>query len=396
MFDGDDDHPATGCLHDVRLREQFQRTETDDTRHADWRRLVSTQRLALHRVCDSSHGDDGVLPSVGVRVWTAVAYTFVAAISWGEIELLHRLVFRNHGDLDFVLRNVQGILHGTPVWKNFQQRFLGPWCVAVLDAVTGDRTVSLEYFLAATAVAANVLLFELMSRRAGNVLRPLWAVVALAAVRVVLAYKLEYPWDGLNVLLFLTFGDFAARGRPLLSLAPLLVAGTLNHEAVLYVPLWYLIAAFDAPASRKRSALDAVAVLATMSVSIFALRELYYVGRPPSRDVVEASTPLVGNPLHVSHNLRCLLVHDWRLGALVSVGFVVAAVLFVALWTLRVHRASALWSLCVLASILCFGYVNETRLYLPLAAFWLSRLGPTGRTHAARVMTDVHGVQVAT
>ena len=87
-------------------------------------------------------------------------------MSWGESELLGRSVFRNRGDLDFVLRNIQGVLDGTPVWKNFQQRFLGPWCVAALDSVTGDRVASLRYFLWALALAANVLLFELVRRRA--------------------------------------------------------------------------------------------------------------------------------------------------------------------------------------------------------------------------------------
>jgi hypothetical protein len=334
-----------------------------------------------------------LLPSVPVR---AVLYASIAAISWGEHALLGRLVFRNHGDLDFVLRNVQGILDGTPVWKNFQQRFLGPWCVAILDGVTGDRVTSLRYFQVATVFAANVLLYELLRRRTDNVVRALWAVVALVVARVALAYKLEYPWDGLNVLLFVAFGDHVARHRPLLLFAPLLVAGTLTHEAVLYVPLWYLIAAFHNAAPRpaaKRSALEAGVVLLTMSASIFALRELFYLGRPPALDVTEPGTPVIGNPLHVSHNLRCLFDIDWRLGALVSVGFVLASVLFVVLWILRVHRTSALWSLCVLASIVCFGYVNETRLYLPLAAFWLSYLGPIERAQSTH---DVHGVQVAT
>jgi hypothetical protein len=308
----------------------------------------------------------------------AVGYALVAGISWGENELLQRLVFRNQGDLDFVLRNVQGILNGTPVWKNFQQRFLGPWCVAVLDNVTGDRVASLRYFLAATVLAANVLLFELLRRRGERVLRASLAVVGLALVRVLLAYKLEYPWDGLNVLLFLAFGDWAARRGKLLSLAPLLVAGTLNHEAVLYIPVWYLFAAVDREKpdlAGKRSVLVAGGVLTTMSVAIFALRDLFYAGPPPFTDVViEPGTPVISNPLHLSHNLECLRVHEWSAGSSISVGFVAAAVLLVGLCAVRVHRASALWSLGVLASILCFGYVNETRLYLPLAAFWLSYL----------------------
>jgi len=133
-----------------------------------------------------------------------------------------------------------------------------------------------------------------------------------------------------------------------------------------------------------------------MGVAIYALRELFYVGRPQSADLIEPGTPIISNPLHVVHNLNCLLVHDWRMSALISVGFIVATLLFAVLWTLRIHRASALWSLCVLGSILCFGYVNETRLYLPLAAFWLSHLAPIGRAHSARPMHDVHGVQVAT
>jgi hypothetical protein len=290
------------------------------------------------------------------------------------------LLFKSRVDLDFVLENVQGVLDGTPDWKNFQQRLLGPVAVAMLDAVTGDRVASLRYFLAATVLAANVLLFELLRRRVGDVFRVLWVVAAFALVRILLAYKLEYPWDGLNVLLFLAFGDRAVRGHPLLSLGPLLVFGTFNHEAVLYIPAWYLIAAFCDTNTRlfgRRAALDATSVLAILGISIALLRELLYVG-PPSLEgaIAKPQTPIISNPLQLSHNLERLFADDWRMGGFTGVGFAAAALLFAGLCAVRAHRASALWSLCVLASVMCFGYVSETRLYLPLAAFWLARMTP--------------------
>ena len=105
---------------------------------------------------------------------------------------------------------------------------------------------------------------------------------------------------------------------------------------------------------------------------VYGLRAALYVGAPPGAvDDTEAALPLLQNPVHLIHNLRQLFVASWLRGRLfVKAGFFGAVGACLALWLSGRERVAAAWTLCVLATIACVGYVHETRLYLPLLAFW--------------------------
>jgi hypothetical protein len=166
--------------------------------------------------------------------------------------------------------------------------------------------------------------------------------------------------------------------------------GVFNHETTLYVPVWYLISAFAretvAPAAetssiQSRSGISrrntlAVGALTAVAVvgAVGALRARFYVGRPDLPDQIFVDpTPVIANQTNLAHNLRELFVQDWLHGR-----FPIAAAFFAAVGTLGylatrgIRRVAALWSLGILTSILCFGYVNETRHYLLLVAFWFA------------------------
>jgi hypothetical protein len=116
------------------------------------------------------------------------------------------------------------------------------------------------------------------------------------------------------------------------------------------------------------------------------LRDLLYVGRPSAKNLVfERPVPVLENHLHVWHNLQQWFWFDWREGRV----FIAAGVSSVVAWWFwqlrrRELRRAAIWSLAVFASIIAFGYVNETRHYLLLAAFWFGYRCP-------RVQFDVQG-----
>src|SRR5262249_28436720 len=216
------------------------------------------------------------------------------------------------------------------------------------------------------------------------------AVACLVLARCFFAYKLVYPWDELDVLLFLTFGYAVARGRSTAEVTPILVLGTLNHETVLWIPLWFLIGAFDGTrATGKHGAAQAALAFVLVAASVFALRALLYVGAPemPGQKF-EPPTVLIGNPWHLPHNGRQLFWDNWHAGrAFISATFFAAVAICVSLAVGKAHRTSAIWSLVVLASVACLGYVNELRLYLPLAAFWIARLAAAPPVRSVPVST---------
>jgi hypothetical protein len=313
---------------------------------------------------------------------TVVSFWVLALLTLGEIRLFDRLLFEGRDDAAFVLANVQGILDGRPVSKSWQHRLLAPHAVAALTPLAGDRRQALRVFNGVMVVAANLLLFTLLRRRGGASPERTLAVVATFGFAHALAmYKLEYPWDGIDVLLFLAFGAWAAKGGGLLRFVPLLLVGMLNHETILYVPLWYMLAPLDRK-SAKREIAEGVVALVILGGGILLLRERLYVGRPDwPGQVFEEALPLVGNHFHIGHNAGQLFCDDWIQGrAFISGTFLSAVVVLVERARKGRDVRAAVWTLIVLGTIVCFGYVNETRHYLALIAFWF--------TYAAGVRAD--------
>ncbi len=181
----------------------------------------------------------------------------------------------------------------------------------------------------------------------------------------------------------------------------MLLAGTLNHESVLYIPLWYLLPA-DGDAQARRAAVRQRPIAALLGVAmagvIAIVRHHFYLGRPEiPGHIFEPATPVVSNLIEVSHNLRQLLIEDWKSmpKAFVSATLLsVIALLIRNVVRRRLVRAS-IWSLCVLGSIFVFGYINETRLYFPLLAFWFAHgwpvTAPEGPARASAPALDAAG-----
>lgn len=288
----------------------------------------------------------------------------LAWLSLAEWKIFERLLYSDPASVGFVVESVRGVLAGTPVSKSWAHRVVAPFLVSLLG---GAEAHAVERFAALTLLASNLLLFFLLRRRGVSLAGAAFGVVTFGLARFVFAYKLEYPWDGVDILVFIAFGAWAARGGSFFHLVPLLALGTFNHETILYVPLWYVL-------TGGRQRLAAVGAGAAMVTLIGITRAARYVGRPSlPGQVFEPPTPIVENHLHVAHNLRELFVHDWTAGrAHIGVAFLSATAALVWLARRTETRAPASWSLIVLATVVAFGYVNETRHYLVLVAFWIA------------------------
>jgi hypothetical protein len=304
----------------------------------------------------------------------------LALLSLGEIRLFDRLLYVDTEEFGFVLTAVDGVLTGRPVSKSWQQRVLPAALVRAIQLVARDRLAGLAWFEGALLFAANLCLFWI-ARRNGN--DPPWALAIVAAfvlVHLLLLYKLEYPWDGIDALIFLVFGHCAARGVSLLRLWPLLAIGVFNHETILYVPLWFLLAPLDPPltAAGRRDTWLALLVLGALIAIVLALRTWLYVGRPDlPAQYFEIETPGINNHLHVRHNLRQWFIEDWHnLKLFVSLCLTTTVVWLAKRLWFPGSRRLAVWTLLAIVSVVCFGYINETRHYLPLLAFYFAYLCP--------------------
>jgi hypothetical protein len=314
-------------------------------------------------------------------------------MSFAEWKVLERLQARPI-DVAFVLESVGGVLSGHPVSPSWQQRFLGPLFVAGIDTLTHDRSRTLALFGALTLLASNLLLFGILRRRGAGLAGGALAVTCFVCARLLLAFRLEYPWDGIDVLLFLLFGAQAARRARPLAAVPLFLIGLFNHETALWLPLWFLLAPLERPRRSRMQVTSAALAFAVGAGVILALRRTFYRGRPdlPSQ-VFETVTPVIDNHLHLSHNLGTLFVSNWHSGlASVSLGLLGVLALLIRAAIRGPERRAATWTLAAVSSIFLFGYTNETRHYLPLLAFWFAYrmppLEPVGDASSPGLSSD--------
>ncbi|HWA77757.1 MAG TPA: hypothetical protein VG937_35720 [Polyangiaceae bacterium] len=312
-----------------------------------------------------------------------------ALLTVAEARLIVGALLRNRDQVAFVLHNASAILAGTPVWKSSQHRLLGPALLRVLEPLIRDPALALGWLLGLGILAENLLLWRLFRREGSGRAVAFASIATFGLLHFLSLYKLEYPWDSLDVLLFTGFGYWASLQARLRVLLPLVLLGLFNHETVLYVPLWCALAVTDSalsPTRRQRELLWGVIGLVATIAGILLLREVLYVG-PASlpAHAIDSATPWLANPLHLRHNLRQFWIENWGAGrAWISVSLLLALwVLLAAVCKRRPETRAALWSLLVLLTVFCFGYVNETRLYLPLFAFWFGYRGPS----AARYLT---------
>ncbi len=309
----------------------------------------------------------------GSAAWGVVVFG-VFVLSLGEVRLFERLLFEDQTRLGFVLENVTGVLHGAPSLPSWQHRVFGPALVSALSSATGDLRSAYRLYFEVSVFAANALLFWVLRRKGTEAGRSLFVLFAFGFVRALLMYRLEYPWDAVDVLLFLVFGYWVARGGSPFATVPLLLLGLVNHETVLYVPVWYLLSwlehARDGRTLRRETAFGAVS-LAVLAGGTAFLRERVgtLAAGPPSAPV----NPWVSNEFHLVHNLRQLFVENWSHGrSFISLALLSVLVLLVAFVRAKRSVRAAVWSLVVIVTIFCSGYVNETRHYLPLVAFWFA------------------------
>jgi hypothetical protein len=137
----------------------------------------------------------------------------------------------------------QGLLHGTPELRAFQNRVLGPIIVGALVRFTG-QPYSIVYVDILTSLIAfpNFLCLLLSYRVTSDLKSGLWAAFCFAAAVVALQDESWFfLWDAieLSTMLIFAYGVFHARDD-LRLFVPLFVVQVLNRESAEFIALWVI------------------------------------------------------------------------------------------------------------------------------------------------------------
>ncbi len=276
----------------------------------------------------------------------------------------------------------QGVLDGRPHWRIYQSRVLAPYIIKALAQV-------MPSFLSAHILYSILALFAcgLVAMRIGDrVAGRAGAIAALLAFHLTFACLLArpwlYAWDFLDAFVYLALVEIVVANRPWKYAALVLAIGILNHEVANFIAIWIIadpVVRWLAKGRQQPLAVKQVAAGAALFVGSFVVVELLRrmlfieaIGPKIFRD----APPDLGSSFYftLGHNvdtLGQLVTHfDYAMSQLVPV-FVLACIAYAVRlgWREREQFGGlALAFLALIASLLTFGVLLETRIYVVLIA----------------------------
>lgn len=143
----------------------------------------------------------------------------------------------------------RGVVLGTPPWRAYQNRLLGPWLAWGATEVFGHGYET--WFLVLTGIlwaGANVATYWVAYKLTGSRLLAAGAAATSVGMTLVLEGSqgaILYLWDPLDVLLLtvLAYGVFARKSLGFFLL--LFCTELLNREAAIFIALWLAIDSFQ-------------------------------------------------------------------------------------------------------------------------------------------------------
>jgi hypothetical protein len=296
-----------------------------------------------------------------------------------------RLILALFGDsYDFSVEASRGVLDGRPHWRVFQNRVLGPLVVAGLERLTRDPRQAYMLFTVVALTVAGGLAWRLGARLGRSPLAALCLFEVLFAG--LLTRPWLYAWDFVGLVIFFVFVEAVLAARPWPWFVALFAVAIFNRESAEFIALWMVL---DPVARHARGArfdrAMALAGLACFAVGIGvveALRRALLVEEVGPRLFPEAAAQR-GPEVHyrLAENLAALRAAP-NFENLVVVYFLALLVLLVV--RLAFHDPPrlvglALVHLGLLAALVLFGSIFETRIYLefvPVAVAGVLLLAP--------------------
>jgi hypothetical protein len=274
----------------------------------------------------------------------------------------------------------RGVVDGKPHWRIYQSRILAPYIIDALAQVMPSFNSAYVLFSIAMLVACGLMAVRIGDRVAGRA----GAVVALLAFHLAFALLLTrpwlYAWDFGDALVFLVLVDLVVAERPWRAALPVLAVGLFNHEIANFIAIRivadaaarWLAGGRKGPLPWQQAAAGA-ACLALSFVVVDVVRSALLVEEVGPKLFADAPADM-GSSFYftLGHNLAWLgqiVTHfDYSLSILVPVVVVACVVMLVVLGRREPARLGglAVMYLAMIASLMTFGVLLETRIYIVL------------------------------
>lgn len=261
----------------------------------------------------------------------------------------------------------KGVVSGTPHWRAYQGRLLGPYAIyGVFLATNLTYTQAYTSVVAGLLFAWNALTFGVFTRLTGSLLAGVGCAVVGSVAFNRLHHYWFYPWDSFDLILFTAFVYFIYARKSLAWYIALFAIELTNREAALFIPVWIVLNSSDLGLRKIHSVLIAASLLIVGVVLIKFVRDSLWVTSMLPDVGDDLSHQAIGNHIYFGRNIA-LMVRGLKWPGL---GPLSDWVMLGACLLVRIRIASArtrnlmVFTMVILGSVVFFGVADETRMYL--------------------------------
>ncbi|PZP33433.1 MAG: hypothetical protein DI603_08690 [Roseateles depolymerans] len=289
-----------------------------------------------------------------------------------------KVLMRCHdANLDRFARAAYSVIEGHPDWIAFQNRLLAPYLVLFISKLgLSYKTALLGYHAVALWLEVCLLFYVFRARGLEAARAAGWTIGALFVFLVMQDFWL-YSWDGIDLIIFtlLAFGILQGWGPG--AFVALFCVGILNRESALFIALFIALDSLTFDPARLRLRLTNWHRLLVGGMLLLAgaaytkiSRQLLFVSRPNGLADTEHQT--MGNHFWLFDNLQYLFVRNFSNHHMVDSLAIFGGLAYFA-WHARRYDDRQfkcfLMLLALLANIMIFGVIIETRLLFILIPF---------------------------
>ncbi len=258
------------------------------------------------------------------------------------------------------------VLLGRPHWRVYQSRVLSPYLIDTLTPLFGSFLAAHVFVSIVALILAGLMAWRIGHRIAGTRGGLTGLLVFHASFAMLLSRPWLIAWDYIDALVFLIFLDFVLTDRSWRWFVGLFAVAIVNHEIALFIPVWLVC---DGLVRRdRRRALIGLTSLVSGILILETLRRLLLVEEMGPTIFLDAPKHAGGSfHFRLFDNLARLAYGDSQM---LVVGVFLLGVLAIAGWLAWQDPTRflglALMQLALIGSLLTFGVVQETRLYVVL------------------------------
>ena len=303
-------------------------------------------------------------------IYTVIVF-FVSVAVFRVLHGLHESHF------DSLWRAAYGVLEGRPHWIAYQNRLLGPYLVYFISKMGFSYSTALNIFTLFMVVFQNILLLFLLKKKDVSFNNALAVIFIYSLLFLLVQHKWLYTWDSIDAIIFTLFAYGIIQEKSLRYFLLIFFIELLNRESALFIALYIVIDSFHFEPSKLQLNLRSKTKLVVgFFLIVFGIvytqfiRHYLFVSR--SNNMPDTSHELIGNHIYVFKNIKYLFLYNFLSIDIINSVFFIGTLAYL-IYRARSYTAAQIKALliyCVImANILIFGLINESRVYIEVLPF---------------------------